>query len=139
MKSEKNFILLCTPKEKYKTFFVLWCNNMDGTGMKKQENMYISLQLDKDITSGELVLNIQFDRNAPNFFTNKNTISWCPTNEELDFINEAFGLITKKKHPQQDHNEEPDFTSADSGEPIREADETEILDRVFEKKRPSGK
>lgn len=123
-------------KEKYKTFFLLSCYNEDANVMKKQENIFVSLQLDKDITSGELVLNIQFDRNAPNFFTNKNTISWCPTNEELDFINEAFGMLSKRKHQKHDHMDDSNLHESDT-DPIREADEREILDRVFEKKRPS--
>jgi hypothetical protein len=105
--------------------------------MKKQENIYVALQLDKDVTSGELVINIQFDRNAPNFFTNKNTISWCPTNEELEFINEAFGVITKGKHQRQGRMDVSDHQETNSEELIRDADEKEILDRVFEKKKPA--
>lgn len=104
--------------------------------MKKQENIYVALQLDKDATSGEIVINIQFDRNAPNFYTNKNQISWSPTNEELNFINEAYGMLHKRKNqpPQQKSMQEPQET--ESEELIREADETEILDRVLEKKKP---
>jgi hypothetical protein len=105
--------------------------------MKKQDNMYVSLQLEKDVTSGELVIAIQFDRNAPNFFTNKNMISWCPTNEELDFINEAYGVLAKRKHQRQTHMVEPEDQETDSKEPVRTADEKEILNRVFEKKRPA--
>jgi hypothetical protein len=105
--------------------------------MKKQENIYVALQLDKDVASGELVINIQFDRNAPNFFTNKNTISWSPTNEELDFINEASGIITKGNHQRHGHMDESDHQDTNSEELIREADEKEILDRVFEKKKPA--
>lgn len=105
--------------------------------MKKQENIYVSLQLDKDVSSGEIVLHIQFDRNAPNFYTNKNTISWSPTNEELDFINEAFGMLSKKKNQRNDHRDEPELKENSPEELIREADETEILDRVFEKKKPA--
>ena len=106
--------------------------------MKKQENIYVSLQLDKDVASGEIVLNIEFDRNAPNFFTNKNTISWCPTNEELDFINEAFRMLSKRKHHRTDQiNDDPELEDSDSGELIREADEKEILNRVLEKKKPA--
>jgi len=105
--------------------------------MKKPEKIYVSLQLDKDIISGELVLNIQFDRDAPNFFTNKNTISWCPTIEELDFVSEAFGMLSKGKRQRQDRMDESDYQESSSQDPIREADEKEILDRVLEKKRPS--
>lgn len=104
--------------------------------MKKQENIYVALQLDKDVTSGEIVINIQFDRNAPNFYTNKNMISWCPTKEELDFINEAFGILHKKKNQSPQHKNEPEPQETESDDLIREADETEILDRVLEKKRP---
>jgi hypothetical protein len=105
--------------------------------MKKQENIYVSLQLDKDTSSGEIVINIQFDRNAPNFFTNKNTISWCPTSEELDFINEAFGMLSKRKHQHPTQTDESELPEKESEEFIREADETEILDRVLEKKKPA--
>jgi hypothetical protein len=104
--------------------------------MKKQENIYVALQLEKDVTSGELMITIQFDRNAPNFFTNKNIISWCPTREELDFVNEAFGALTKGKHQRQDHLNKPQVQETESEELIRNADEKEILNRVFEKKRP---
>ncbi|MBN1861641.1 MAG: hypothetical protein JW840_09300 [Candidatus Thermoplasmatota archaeon] len=106
--------------------------------MRKQENIYVSLQLDKDASSGEIVLNIQFDRNAPNFFTNKNTLSWSPTNEELEFINEAYGMLSKKKHQgQHTDGQQAEHEDTRSEELIRDADEKEILDRVFEKKRPA--
>lgn len=105
--------------------------------MKRQENIYVSLQLEKDVTSGELMITIQFDRNASNFFTNKNMFSWCPTNEELDFINEAYGVLTKGKPQRQDHLRTPRVHEPESEELIRDADEKEILNRVFEKKKPT--
>jgi hypothetical protein len=105
--------------------------------MKKQENIYVSLQLEKDVTSGELMINIQFDRNAPNFFTNKNMISWSPTSEELNFINEAYGVLHKTKHHKPDHMDKPQLQETESEELIRNADEKDILNRVFEKKRPA--
>ncbi len=107
--------------------------------MKKQENIYVSLQLEKDVTSGEILVTIQFDRNAPNFFTNKNMLSWCPTSEELGFINEAYGVITKGKHQKHDpmHHESTNH-EPESEELIRDTDEKEILNRVFEKKRPTS-
>jgi hypothetical protein len=104
--------------------------------MKKPENIYVSLQLSKDELSGELTLNIQFDPDAPNFFTNKNTISWCPTMEELDFVSEAFGMLSKRKHQRHNRTEESVENSPEH-ELIREADEKEILDRVLERKKPS--
>jgi hypothetical protein len=105
--------------------------------MKKQENIYVSLQLEKDVTSGALMIAIQFDRNAPNFFTNKNMISWCPTGEELSFINEAFEAVHKGKQQKQSPGTRPAVQEEESEELVRDADEKEILNRVFEKKRPA--
>ena len=104
--------------------------------MKKPENIYVSLQLSKDESSGALVLKIQFDPDAPNFSTMKNTISWCPTIEELDFISEAFGMLSKEKRQRYNRTDETEEDTS-SHELIREADEKEILDRVLEKKKPS--
>ena len=103
--------------------------------MKRPDNIYVSLQLDKDQASGELVLNIQFDKNAPNFFTEKGTISWYPTTEELDFVSEAFDAIASGKRSHQDRqgsasqNQQPspeDWVHSPSGK--------EAVERVFDKK-----
>ena len=104
--------------------------------MKEPENIYISIQLHKDNVSGELLLNIQFDLGAPNFFTNKDTISWRPTIDELDFVSEAFNMLSKGKRQRRDRTDESDHLESPSQDLIREADEEEILDRVLEKKRP---
>jgi hypothetical protein len=105
--------------------------------MRKPENIYVSLQLYKDNTSREMLLNIQFDQDAPNFFINKNSISWCPTIEEQDFVIEAYKMLSKRKLQRQDRMDESDHQELSSQNIIREADEKEILDRVLQKKRPS--
>lgn len=107
----------------------------DGNGMRKPDNIYVTLQLQKDDASGKVLLNIQFDQNAPNFFTDKNTISWCPTTEELDFVSEAFGMLSKGK--RQERTSETDRRDPTSRELTREVDEKAMLDRVLEKKRTS--
>ena len=61
--------------------------------MKKNENIFISLEIQKDMDSKGLALSIQFDRNAPNFHQDNEIISWCPTGDELDFITEAFQTL----------------------------------------------
>jgi hypothetical protein len=101
--------------------------------MKRPDNIYVSLQLDKDQASGELVLNIQFDKNAPNFFTDKGNICWYPTTEELDFVSEAFDAIARGKHHQQDRamsrgqqTSPDDWVHSPSGK--------EAVERVFDKK-----
>ena len=67
--------------------------------MEKKENLFIKVQLEKEQHTGELILNIYFDKNAPNFFFTNDTISWYPTIDEIDFINETSSLISKKTQP----------------------------------------
>jgi len=103
--------------------------------MKRPDNIYVSLQLDKDQASGELVLNIQFDKNAPNFFTEKGIISWYPTTEELDFVSEAFEAIARGKHSQQ---ERQGYTSQNQkvspDDWVHSPSGKEAVERVFDKK-----
>ncbi len=61
--------------------------------MKKNENIFISLELQRNWDLKALSLSIQFDRNAPNFSEENESINWSPTPDELDFIKEAFELI----------------------------------------------
>lgn len=61
--------------------------------MMKNDNIFIILQIQKDQESKVLFLNIQLDKAAPNFSIQDETITWCPTFDEIDFITEAFELI----------------------------------------------
>jgi len=78
--------------------------------MKKNENIFISLEIQKNLESKGLSLNVQFDRNAPNFLEDNQMIRWCPTGDELDFITEAFALIGGNKNfmmvEKKEENEE---------------------------------
>ena len=65
--------------------------------MKKNENIHVKLQIEKDRNSGKLTLNVHFDKDTPNFYTDKNVLSWSPTIEEIGFVNEAFEMISKCK------------------------------------------
>jgi len=69
--------------------------------MKKNENIFISLQIQKDQESKKLLLSVQFDKNAPNFSTETHTIIWYPTCEEIDFITEAFELFGWAESPEK--------------------------------------
>jgi hypothetical protein len=73
--------------------------------MKKNENIFISLEIQKDLESKSLVLSVQFDRNAPNFSEENESISWFPTCDEIDFITEAFELIGGNKVQLQEREE----------------------------------
>jgi len=103
--------------------------------MKKPDNIYVSLQLEKDESSGEMQLCIQFDRNAPNFFADKNLISWNPTIEELDFVSEAFSMIAEGKRVKHEkHGDSMHRISETHDEWGRPTDEKQIVDRVMDKK-----
>ncbi|HIH00278.1 MAG TPA: hypothetical protein HA258_06805 [Thermoplasmata archaeon] len=78
--------------------------------MKRNENIFISLEIQKDLDTKGLLLTVQFDRNAPNFHQENELINWCPTCDELDFITEAFQTIggstshvpVKEETPQEE-------------------------------------
>lgn len=65
--------------------------------MQNDENIHIKLEIKKDPTSGELYLMTRFDTNAPNFIRDETGFKWCPTNEERNFLNDAFERVIKKK------------------------------------------
>lgn len=65
--------------------------------MNKNNNIFVKLQIERDQNSGNLTINVHFDKNAPNFWPDKDDISWSPTLEEIDFIEETFQLIPKHK------------------------------------------
>ena len=66
---------------------------LTGCTMKKNENIFVSLEIQKDMETKGLFLSVQFDKNAPNFFQENEAITWLPTDDELHFLNEAFDLI----------------------------------------------
>jgi hypothetical protein len=73
--------------------------------MKKSENIFVAIQIQRDQHSNGLLLSVQFDKNAPNFSIENEMISWCPTVEEIDFIEEAFTLMTGHKTYEMENKE----------------------------------
>jgi hypothetical protein len=69
--------------------------------MKKNENILISLQIQKDMESKKLLLSVHFDKNARNFSIKNETIVWCPTCDEIGFIAEVSKLIEGVKYPEK--------------------------------------
>jgi len=78
--------------------------------MDKNENVFIKLQIEKSKKSGNLMITINFDKQAPNFSIDNETISWTPTFEELDFIIETSEIISKRKN--QDNEVVTDIPSS---------------------------
>ena len=65
--------------------------------MNKNQNIHIKLEIGKDPTNGNLTLMTRFDPNAPNFIDEGNSYRWNPTEEERQFLNEAFEMMQKQK------------------------------------------
>ena len=63
--------------------------------MKKNDNIFVKLHIEKSRDSEGLSLNVHFDSETPNFYVDRSMINWYPTPEELDFVNEAFELVSK--------------------------------------------
>lgn len=55
-----------------------------GRTMGKDDNIFV-----------RLVLDVHFDKTAPNFHIDKDMISWCPTVEEIGFINDSIQKISQ--------------------------------------------
>ncbi len=64
--------------------------------MTKNENIHIRLEISKDSDTGTMNLVTRFDTNAPNFTKDEIGFRWFPTDEERNFLNEAFDMIAKK-------------------------------------------
>ncbi len=67
---------------------------------KNNKNISINLQISKNIHDGKLSLNVVFDKNAENFCMENDVVSWSPTFEEIDFIVEAFSVLSNKKNAE---------------------------------------
>ena len=74
--------------------------------MDKNENVFITLQIEKNRSSGDLMLVLSFDKNAPNFSMDGDTIRWAPTFEELDLVMETYEITSKKKNRVERCDEE---------------------------------
>jgi hypothetical protein len=61
----------------------------------ENKETYIQLHVESDQSFKELILDIYFDKNAPNFFTNENKIRWRPTADEMDSILESFDILSQ--------------------------------------------
>lgn len=96
--------------------------------MKRNENIFIALEIQKSVESKGLGLSVQFDRNAPNFLEEKGLIRWCPTSDELDFISEAFALVggNPVQFPEkEDETEEEEVVEQEQEEETSSEEEQE--------------
>ncbi|MEM0466124.1 MAG: hypothetical protein QXX20_00770 [Candidatus Thermoplasmatota archaeon] len=68
--------------------------------MDENENIYVKIQIEKNVQNKKFILKVQFDQNAPNFTFEKNNVIWTPTEEEINFIIESFEMITRFRKNQ---------------------------------------
>ena len=101
--------------------------------MKKDENLFIKLGLEKNQLSGEITLNIQFDNNAPNFTKDKDITIWRPTVEEWSYANEAFDMLLKGQSYKHGKKSGFEQTENDDQGFIPQTNEHEIVDKFLEK------
>lgn len=73
--------------------------------MNKNNNIFVKIQIEKDKNSGDLALSVRFDKDTPNFFKDKDAVSWCPTLEEINFVNEAFEMVSNRKNRKHEEME----------------------------------
>lgn len=78
--------------------------------MIKNENIFITLQIEKNFETKGLILNIHFDSTAPNCTIENEVMHWNPTVDELDFISEVCELLTRRTN-QRTMNEEGNFAA----------------------------
>jgi hypothetical protein len=78
--------------------------------MENAHNIFVKLQIGKDHQSGNLVLSINFDKNAPNFSIDKSAVIWIPTGEEIEFILETYETISQNKRSSERHFDEKEMT-----------------------------
>ena len=63
--------------------------------MTKNNRTNLKLEVCKNKTSGKLSITAHFNSTAPNVFKDKDSFFWMPTEEEKDFLNEAYEFMAE--------------------------------------------
>ena len=99
--------------------------------MEYNDEVYIKIQIEKRKNSGNLTMNIHFNKEAPNFLMNSNEVNWYPTSNEIDFVNEAFEMISN--HKKRIYVEPPEIYETEKTEEIQEKQDLFQKEDNFEK------
>ncbi len=67
----------------------------------------LSLGVEKDAQTNELVLQVIFRHDAVNIGVTKSAFTWYPTAEELQFLNEAFAMFKRPSEAAPAHEHHP--------------------------------
>ena len=63
--------------------------------MTKNNRTNLKLEVCKNKSSGKLSITAHFNSTAPNVFKNNDSYFWMPTEEEKDFLNEAYEFMAE--------------------------------------------
>ncbi len=92
--------------------------------MDSSSNIYCKIELiKKGIHS--LHLNIHLNPDAPNIKNGQTSITWSPTGEELDFLNDALSLIDQHKK-----NKHITFSTRSQNDAVKETIESQIDNKL---------
>jgi len=115
--------------------------------MSNEKKIYVKLQLEKNESSGDMMITARFNPEAPNYTKDKNGDSWYPTTAEIEFLNEAFELIPeykssgdhfvnkkpeKKPEPVEKTKEEITTPKQETSPPVEKIETEPIKEEVIE-------
>lgn len=75
--------------------------------MVKDNNVNITIEVCKDKTSGKLYIQAHFNPKAPNVYSDEDYLTWMPTIEEQNLLNEAFEFMPMDFSPTITDNKKP--------------------------------
>ena len=111
--------------------------------MSKDDKINLKLEVFKDKNSGKLTLLAHFDKTAPNVYKEKENFLWMPTDEEKNFLNEAFEILpegtvtppTKEETPIEETEKTEKQTTdkvEDTKEEQTQPEDTKTVDETIE-------
>lgn len=106
-------------------------------GTMQDPDVKLTLAVERDAETHQIFLQVVFHHDAENIALGKTTTTWSPTQEELEFLSEAFGLFsTARPQVQNEQEGEDQSQKRDKDSFIRESvSEEEITDAVAAKKK----
>ncbi len=102
--------------------------------MLKNKNIFVSLQIEKNLETKTLVLNIRFDSSAPNFFFENEEMHWNPTSDEIDLVTEVVNLLSHHENQRIDDSVRAQAKPFDGKTAILEEDQSSdpVLEQAVE-------
>ena len=101
--------------------------------MTKDDKINLKLEVYKDKNSGKLTLLAHFDKTAPNVYKEKENFVWMPTDEEKNFLNEAFDILPQgttvppvREDTNSKHDTQVEDNDSTKDQTVDEAKDTQV-------------